>query len=57
MKNVTFFNAITYFSDGWWNTETCYHASQNMTENDINIAHHNKTAKNLTTTPVEEFWE
>ncbi len=44
-------------SEGWWNTEYCYKASENMTVNDIAIANHTLNANNLTTAPVEEFWE
>ena len=28
-----------------------------MTENDINLANHTLNKMNITTTPVEEFWE
>jgi hypothetical protein len=54
---VYFINSFFNFSEGWWNTEYCYRASDNMTINDIEIPKHNKTKNNLTTTPVEEFWE
>merc|ERR1712012_99799 len=46
--------------DAWWNTEYCYRASDNMTENDALIKNHSQTTfhgHNKTTTPVEEFWE
>merc|ERR1719422_1926387 len=29
--------------DGWWNTDNCYRASDNMTENDILIQNHSQT--------------
>ena len=48
------------FSDSWWNTEYCYRASDNMTENDALIQNHTQKVfhgHNKTTTPVEEFWE
>jgi SNF family Na+-dependent transporter len=66
----TFFYLIATFTaipglpwdtcEGWWNTKYCYRASDNLTENTENIAHHNQTifhGHNKTTTPVEEFWE
>jgi len=40
--------------DGWWNTEYCFKATDNMTANDNLLK--NMTI-NKTTTPVEEFWE
>merc|ERR1719348_2795617 len=48
--------------EGHWNTEACFHASDNMTANDILLKQlvKNLTAmgiKNKTTTPVEEFWD
>ena len=50
-----------YYTDGWWNTEYCYRATDNMTENDAMIKNHSKISQhhgeNKTTTPVEEFWE
>ena len=55
---VSFFFLIQ--SDGWWNTEYCYRAVDNMTENDIRIKNHSMITfhgHNKTTTPVEEFWE
>jgi len=67
----TFFYMIATFTaipelpwdtcDGWWNTEYCYRATDNMTENDAMIKNHSKISQhhgeNKTTTPVEEFWE
>jgi len=67
----TFFYMIATFTaipdlpwdtcDGWWNTEYCYRATDNMTENDVAIKNHSKISQhhgeNKTTTPVEEFWE
>jgi len=46
--------------DGWWNTEYCYRAVDNMTANDAAIKNHTQTifhGHNKTTSPVEEFWE
>ena len=52
--------------DGWWNTEHCFRATDNMTANDIliksyalvNVTRHNVTKlERKTQTPVEEFWE
>lgn len=66
----TFFYLIATFSaipslpwdtcDGWWNTQYCFRASDNITVNQEAISHHNQTVfhgHNKTTTPVEEFWE
>ena len=54
-------------TDGWWNTESCFRPTDNMTANDILLAKypmHNETQSTglvklvrKTTTPVEEFWE
>ena len=45
-------------AEGWWNTETCFKVdTTNQTFNEYMEHHHNVTKKNLTTTPVEEFWE
>ena len=49
-----------FFTDGWWNTEYCYRAVDNMTANDAAIKNHSQTifhGHNKTTSPVEEFWE
>jgi len=46
--------------DGWWNTEHCFRASENMTANDIllkNLTDHLPADDNKTFTPVEEYWE
>ena len=48
------------FPDGWWNTDYCYRAVDNMTANDAAIKNHTQTifhGHNKTTSPVEEFWE
>ena len=50
--------ASNFVAEGWWNTETCFKADPtNQTFNEYMEHHHNVTKKNLTTTPVEEFWE
>lgn len=52
--------------DGWWNTEICFRATDNMTANDILLKNYsmvNQTRDGVTklvrhtSTPVEEFWE
>ena len=51
---------MVFFTDGWWNTEYCYRAVDNMTANDAAIKNHSQTifhGHNKTTSPVEEFWE
>lgn len=67
----TFFYLIATFTElpnlpwntceGWWNTEYCFKATDNMTENHLGLRNHSmlETAEhhNKTTTPVEEFWE
>jgi len=45
---------------GYWNTKYCYHPTENVTADHLNIAAHEKIefhGSNKTTTPVEEFWE
>jgi len=68
----TFFYLIATFTsipelpwntcDGWWNTEFCFKAHDNVTENQIEMANHtmvydNATHTNKTFSPVEEFWD
>lgn len=67
----TFFYLIATFTalpdlpwntcEGWWNTEFCFQAGENMTGNQLRLRNHSVLETvdhhNKTTTPVEEFWE
>lgn len=46
--------------EGWWNTKSCFLASENTTADHLLIQNHTQEVfhkHNRTTTPVEEFWE